>query len=204
MISAEPITNLVFMGMGEPLLNFEEVKRAIEILSDDHGLGIPRRKITVSTAGYVPHILRVGKELRTNLAVSLVAATDEKRARWMSINKRYPISLLMETLKSYIATYNRKVFIEYILINGETDTDEDLRNLLKLLRNVRVTVNLIPYNENTEFKMLRRSPPDRVEHFRRELLRQEILATVRWSYGSDIKAACGQLAGMVKGNRACP
>lgn len=186
-------TNVVFMGMGEPLHNFDGITRAVKILSDDHGLGIAPRKITVSTVGLVPAIRKFGETVQANLAVSLNATTDEVRSQIMPVNKAYPIEELVATLRAYPLKKRKRITIEYVMLAGLNDTEEDLKRLPKLLRGVPAKVNLIPYNENAGLGF--KSPSrEHVAHWQTTLNEKGVEVTVRWSKGIDIAAACGQLA----------
>jgi 23S rRNA (adenine2503-C2)-methyltransferase len=188
----ESFNNIVFMGMGEPLHNLERVVRAVNILTDEHGLQFPPRKITVSTVGLVPAIKKFGISTNVNLAVSLNATTDDVRSRIMPVNKRFPIEQLIDTLKNYPLANKKKITIEYVMLGGLNDTKEDLQRLPSLLHGVKCKVNLIPYNENAD---LGYSSPKRewVHYWLRELS-SKLDVTIRWSKGIDINAACGQLA----------
>ncbi|MCB0307990.1 MAG: 23S rRNA (adenine(2503)-C(2))-methyltransferase RlmN [Bdellovibrionales bacterium] len=193
-LMGQKVTNVVFMGMGEPLLNFENAKRAVEILTCPYGLSIAKSKITVSTAGYIPGILRWGREVGTNLAVSVIAASHEKRNRLMPINAQFPLDALVRAIHEYTLITRKKVFCEYLLIDGLTDSFQDAKALAKWFKKMNVTINLIPYNENHQFNY-KRPPKERVDQFKSWLHEEGILSTVRWSHGSDIGAACGQLSG---------
>ena len=192
-------TNVVFMGMGEPLHNFKGVVGALEVLTDLKGLAIPARKITVSTVGLVPAIKKFGEACAAtptglaNLAVSLNATTDEVRSQVMPINQKFSIAELLETLQAFPLKPRRRITIEYVMLHGINDTPDDLARLPKLLRKLPVKVNLIPYNENAGLGF--KSPPnDLIAHWHRNLASSGLDVTVRWSKGQDIKAACGQLA----------
>ncbi len=187
-----PITNIVFMGMGEPLHNIDAVIDACEILIDQFGLGFSRRKITVSTSGLVPAIYRLAKESPVCLAVSLNATTDEQRESIMPVNRSYPIHELLKACDYYSENHTKYVTFEYVLLRGINDSLEDAHRLVKLLRHRSCKVNLIPFNEHpgSEFKR----PEDlQVRSFQRILLTSGMTATVRISRGRDILAACGQL-----------
>lgn len=188
----QPVSNVVFMGMGEPFYNYDAIKKATEILSDDMGLKIARKRITVSTAGVVPKILSWAEEGKTNLAVSLISAIQEKRSQLMSINDKHPLSELLQSIQSYTHSTGKKVLCEYILIKDLTDGPEDVEALAQSLEGLNVTVNVIPYNENKIFAY-RRPSKERILQFRDDLRQKGIFATIRWSYGGDINAACGQL-----------
>lgn len=188
----ERIGNVVFMGMGEPMLNYDEVMRAIHVMVDPKALKISQRRISISTSGIVNGIERLSNEpLDVVLSVSLHAPTDEKRAQIMPVNKKYPLPVLMESIKSYQATKVKRVTFEYILFDGFNDSMEDAKNLIEVLRDIKCNVNLIPYNEtNTGFK---RTPLGKARKFESFLKSHGIEAVIRAEKGSDIDAACGQL-----------
>lgn len=199
----EDFSNIVFMGMGEPLHNFDNLMPALEILTDDHGLGLSHRKITVSTVGLVPAIKRFGESgIPVNLAVSLNATTDEVRSQIMPINRRFPIAELIDSLKALPLKGRQRITIEYVMLAGVNDSPEDLKRLAKILRQLKVKINLIPYNENAGLGF--KSPTrEHVRAWLGELLAQGYATMVRWSKGSDIDAACGQLA-TTKGSNSDP
>lgn len=186
--------NVVFMGMGEPLHNYAELVRALKILRDGSGLNLSGRRITISTSGLVPQIIRFGQEgLDVNLAVSLNATTDEVRSVVMPVNKRYPLETLLAALRDFPLKRRKRITIEYVMLGGVNDTDADLRRLPKLLHGIPCKINLIPYNENAGLGF---STPDRsqIVTWHESLLAKGIETTIRWSKGVDIDAACGQLA----------
>ena len=188
----DTFTNVVFMGMGEPLHNLPNVRTAVRVLTDMHGLGIAPRKITVSTVGLVPAIREFGTTVPANIAVSLNATTDEVRSQIMPVNKKYPLSELIGVLREYPANKRRRITIEYVMLHGVNDTREDLARLPALLRGVPAKVNLIPYNSNAGLGF--ETPPEEwVALWQRRLHEQGVEVTVRWSKGRDIDAACGQL-----------
>jgi 23S rRNA (adenine2503-C2)-methyltransferase len=189
------LAGLVFMGMGEPLHNYEPVARALRLISHPEGIGMSLKRVTVSTSGLVAGIERLGKDFggHVNLAVSLHAATDETRGRIMPINKRHPLGELMPALRAYPLPPRRRLTIEYTLIHEVNDSLEDARALSRLLRGMRVKVNLIPMNDVPEAE-LRASTPAQVELFQNELRRAGLDVFVRKRKGDDIAAACGQLA----------
>jgi len=189
----ERITNIVFMGMGEPLHNYDAVVEAIETISADWGIGISSRRITVSTVGLVPRMLRLVNDTTAMLAVSLTATTDELRNQLMPINRRFPLAELMGMCRSLPIPQRRRITFEYVMLEGINDAPEDARRLVRLLAGIRSKVNLIPFNPfpGTDFLP---SAPDVVERFRQQLLDAHINATIRRSRGRDIQAACGQLA----------
>lgn len=187
-------SNIVFMGMGEPLHNADNVIRAVTLLNDPLGFDFSYRKITVSTSGLVPAIEKFGSSTaNANLAVSLNATTDAVRDVLIPINKKWPISVLLEALKSYPMRPGRRITIEYVMLRGVNDSPEDLRRLPKLLHGIPSKINLIPYNMNSD---LGYEAPGRDTVFRwqQTLLDAGLNSTIRWSKGLDIDAACGQLA----------
>jgi 23S rRNA (adenine2503-C2)-methyltransferase len=189
-----PQTNIVLMGQGEPLLNFEPVMAAVGILLDPGGMGISPKHVTLSTSGIVPGIERLALEkVRPKLAISLNASNDEQRDELMPINKKYPLSVLMEACKNYpLRTWEHLTF-EYVMLGGLNDAAEDARRVVRLLAPLKsVKVNLIPWNPGE--LPYRESPPERIEEFRRILVDRGVPAFVRYSRGREIMAACGQLA----------
>lgn len=202
---ADRVTNLVFMGMGEPLHNYKNLLRALEILTDPAGADFSRRRITVSTAGLVPGIEKLAAEtktaLRVNLAVSLNATSDEVRDVLMPINKKWNIARLLEAVRRFPLEKRRRVTFEYVLLDGVNDSDADAERLPKLLRGIPSKVNLIPWNphELTDGSIPYRRPSDeRVRAFQAALKARGLAVYVRRPRGDDIDAACGQLA--AKGN----
>jgi 23S rRNA (adenine2503-C2)-methyltransferase len=190
----ERIGNLVLMGMGEPLHNYDATVKALTILAHPLGPAYPPRRITLSTVGLVPEIVRLGQSgLGVNLAVSLHASTDELRDRLVPINRRYPLKELIAALRTYPLAPRRRITFEYVLIDGVNDRPEDACELTKLLRGLRCKVNLLPLNEAPAIPF-RRPSQERVETFQRILKSADILATIRESRGLDISAACGLLA----------
>jgi len=187
------ITNMVFMGMGEPLANLDATVRAVKILSHPNGPQISWRHLTVSTVGLVPKIRELGAAVRVKLAVSLNAVTDEQRNVIMPINRTYPLSELIAVLRDYPLPRRDRITIEYVLIRGFNDSDADARGLVRLLNPIRAKVNLIPFNDELSEDL--KSPlPERVARFQDILMSKSLLAIVRKSRGRDILAACGQLA----------
>jgi 23S rRNA (adenine2503-C2)-methyltransferase len=187
------LSNVVLMGMGEPLHNYDNTLKAIRRLSDPEGLGIGQRHITLSTVGLVPAIRRFADEgLQAGLAVSLHAATDEERSKLLPVNRRYPILELMDAVRYYIATSGRRVTFEWALIRGENDTLEQARRLGQLLTGLLCHVNLIPLNPTGGYGGAP-SDPERVAAFQAELKRRGVSSTVRVRRGIDIQAGCGQL-----------
>ncbi len=193
-----PITNIVFMGMGEPFNNFNEVAHALTKLIDL--MGFSRRKITVSTCGIIPGIQKLaGKGPIVNLAISLNATTDEVRDRIMPINKKYPLKNLIRACREFPLPPRRRITFEYILLDKINDTKEDALRLVKLLGGIKAKVNLIPYNPAVDAALLKpsnhfkRSSDESILEFQKILLKAGIAAIIRKSMGGDISAACGQL-----------
>jgi len=193
-----PLTNLVYMGMGEPLHNYDNVMRSLELLLSKEGANFSHRHITVSTSGLVPNIVRFGEDTQVKLAVSLNATTDEQRARLMPVDKKWDIAALMDAVRKFPSRQGRRVTFEYVLLRDVNDSDEDAARLAALLRDLPVKVNLIPYNENPGLGF---GDPgaERVVAFRKALHARGVTAMVRKNRGRDIAAACGQLA--VQGQR---
>lgn len=186
------ITNIVFMGMGEPFDNFETVKRACRILTHPRGLDKSARRITVSTVGLVDKIDALTKEDPFRLAVSLNSTTDETRSKIMPVNLRWPIEDLMDSCKRYAERTNKRVTFEYILMKDVSDTLEDAKRLAKLTTRIPCKINLIPYNESifTEFK---RPSDERIKEFHALMLKSDRAVFTRKNRGNDIYAACGML-----------
>ncbi len=190
----ERVTNVVLMGMGEPLMNYENVIRFIGVLTDDNGLNVAPRRVTVSTAGVVPMMERLGRAAKVNLAVSLNATTDAVRDTLMPINRKYPIGELVAAMRRYPLKKRQSITIEYVLIKGINDTLEDARRLKNMLRGIPVKINLIAFNPypGSGFE-----PPgkEQISAFQKILLDAGCVAVLRGSRGADIEAACGQLKG---------
>jgi len=188
----ERITNIVYMGMGEPLHNLSNVLDSIDILTHPHGFNISHRKITVSTSGLVPQMLELGKRSKVNLAVSLNATTDELRTEIMPVNKRYNLKALLDGCRQYELGPGRRITFEYVMLKGLNDTRADAQRILALLRGIPSKVNLIPYNPHPASPFLRPELPE-VMAFQKYLLDRHMTTTIRISKGPDILAACGQL-----------
>ena len=185
--------NIVLMGMGEPLHNYDSVMKAIRILHDEDGLNMSMSRITLSTAGLLPGIERLADEpMIPNLAISLTGATNEKRNQLMPINRRYPIEQLLDVVRRFPLKHRQRVTFEYVLLRGVTDAPEDAFHLVKLLKGIRAKVNLIPFNEAEELAY-RRPSDAAVARFQQILIDHHISAFVRKNRGNDISAACGQL-----------
>jgi 23S rRNA (adenine2503-C2)-methyltransferase len=194
--------NVVMMGMGEPLENYDAVLRALGIMSDPHGMKVPPRRITISTVGMVPQIFRLADERhRYRLAISLHAATDDLRSKLMPVNRRFPLDSLMRAVRHHIEKVGERVTFEYILIEEINDTIGDAVRLARLVGSLPCRVNLIPYNPIGPGRF-RRPSPERIQGFVNYLAPRVPAVTVRYSQGVDIGAACGQLAGQTQGGTA--
>lgn len=191
----QKITNIVIMGMGEPFLNYEQLKKAILTMNDHDGLNIGSRRITVSTIGIPEQILRFGQDFsQVNLAISLHASNNQQRDELVPINKKYPIEKILEAVRQYIAVTNRRVTFEYILIKDLNDGPEDAIRLGNLLHGLLCHVNLIPLNPTEHFHRFPPAP-EAVRSFRNILIDHHVPVTIRSSKGTQIRAGCGQLAG---------
>ncbi|HCY86343.1 MAG TPA: 23S rRNA (adenine(2503)-C(2))-methyltransferase RlmN [Desulfobacteraceae bacterium] len=187
------LSNLVFMGMGEPLANYNQLIRALAVLCDtDYGMKFSTRRVTVSTSGLVPKIPKLGLDTDVNLAISLNATDNETRSKLMPINDTYPIEDLLAACRNFSMKPRKKITFEYILMAGINDSDEDARRLVKLLTPIRAKVNLIPFNAH-EGAPYKRPSRERIEGFLKILLDRDMTAIIRKSKGDDISAACGQL-----------
>jgi 23S rRNA (adenine2503-C2)-methyltransferase len=192
--SNRPLTNIVYMGMGEPLLNYDNVMQSIKLITSPEGLGMAQKRITVSTSGIVRGIKRIADEgMKFNLALSLHAATNEKRNKIMDINQSNPLEEVMEALNYFYEKTGNKITFEYILFDHFNDSEEDAHHLMEWCDQVPAFVNLIEYN-NVEGVTLRRAKSDRRDAFVDYLREHDINVAVRRSRGKDIDAACGQLA----------
>jgi 23S rRNA (adenine2503-C2)-methyltransferase len=191
--SGRYVTNVVLMGMGEPLYNFDNVKEAMDIASDGEGISLSKRRITLSTSGVVPEIIRAGDEIGTSLAISLHGTTDEIRDKLVPLNKKYPIAELLKACAQYPGASNaRRITFEYVMLKGVNDTKDDAKRLVQLLRGIPAKVNLIPFNPwpGTAYEC---SDWDVIEAFAEILNRAGYASPVRTPRGRDIMAACGQL-----------
>jgi 23S rRNA (adenine2503-C2)-methyltransferase len=196
-LSGRIISNVVFMGMGEPLANFRNVVPALSILLDDFGFDLSRRRVTLSTSGLVPQMYKLAEESNVALAVSLHAPNDALRNELVPINRKHPIRELLAACWHYLDEQNgRSVTFEYVMLDGVNDSPGQARELVRLLRGHPAKLNLIPFNPfpGTRYQ---RSPMPVIQRFRDELIRGGVLATIRRTRGDDIDAACGQLAGKV-------
>lgn len=190
------ISNVVMMGMGEPLLNFDNVVRAMNIMMDDFSFGLSKRRVTLSTAGVVPAIDRLREATDVSLALSLHAPNDSLRDQLVPLNKKYPIKDVLDACKRYVGEDRRRITIEYVMLDGVNDSVEHAYELVKLLRGVPSKVNLIPFNPfpNTVY---RRSSQQAIDKFRDVLMKHDLTTVTRKTRGDDINAACGQLVGKV-------
>jgi len=195
------ITNIVFMGMGEPLANYESVLQAIRILVDPNGLAFSHRRITVSTIGLVPQLRRLGQDSPVNLAVSLHASNDTLRSELMPINRKYPLTELLSACREYPLPPRKRITFEYILLDGINDSPKQARELVRILHGVRAKVNLIPFNPVSSDLNLGFNKPseEKILAFQEVLQKAKLTALIRQSRGADIGAACGQLAARYAG-----
>jgi len=188
------LNNIVFMGMGEPLANFDNLLTALEILTYQRGLNFSDRRITVSTCGLVPKIIELGQRTKANLAVSLHSVDDSVRSKLMPINNKYPVAELLEACKNFPMPKRKRIMFEYILIKDLNDSVTDAENLAERLCDIPCKINLLPYNE-TEALSFQRPSDEIIELFQKTLWKAGYTVLVRSSRGADISAACGQLAG---------
>lgn len=188
------VSNLVFMGMGEPLFNWDNVANACKILMDENGLGFGGRKITISSSGMVPNIPKVGEELGANIAISLHAPNDEVRGRIMPINNKWPLAELMQTMRNFPLREHRRVTWEYVMLKGINDQPEHAKELLALIKGIPSFVNLIPFNPwpGSPFEC---SDTKTIEEFEKIIAKGRVAVAARVTRGQDILAACGQLRG---------
>jgi len=192
----EKPTNLVVMGMGEPLHNYDNLMKALYILNDSDGLALSHRKITISTSGIVPQIIRYTQENHPfQLAISLNATTDTLRSRLMPVNLKYPLQDLLQTAKAYAVNNQKRITFEYVLLRGVNDSLEDAKRLLKLVKNIRCKINLIAYNPAPGNDPFERPDKEQIIRFHEALSPLYAPITLRLSKGDDILGACGQLAG---------
>ncbi len=191
------VTNVVIMGMGEPLANLDNVVKALYLMKDDNSYGLSWRRLTLSTVGIVPGLLRLKDQCPVNLAISLHAPTDELRSQLIPINRKYPLAELLSACRAYLAGDTRRIItFEYVMLRGVNDSATQARQLVKLLQGLPVKVNLIPFNVFPQ-SLYQCSPLEVIEQFRNILLQAGIMTITRKTRGDDIHAACGQLAGKV-------
>jgi len=194
-LNKRKITNVVMMGMGEPLANYNRVLPALNIMRDDFGFGFANRRVTVSTAGLVPYINKLNEDADVSLAISLHAPTDELRNQLVPLNKKYNIKTLLESCKAFVKNKRKaRITIEYTLIDGMNDKPEHAQALCDLLKQIPSKINLIPFNPfpGNSFKQAK---PEVIERFKNICMKSGLITTVRKTRGDDIAAACGQLAG---------
>ncbi len=196
--SERVISNVVFMGMGEPLLNFDNVIDAITLMLDDNAYGLSKRRVTLSTSGVVPPLKRLREKVDVSLAISLHAATNKLRDELVPINKKYPIQELLASCQRYMEgkAARERITIEYVMLEGINDSDQNAQELIKVLKEIPAKVNLIPFNPFPETRY-KRSSNNRINRFRDILVNAGLIVMTRKTRGDDIDAACGQLAGKV-------
>jgi 23S rRNA (adenine2503-C2)-methyltransferase len=193
--SQRPVTNVVMMGMGEPLLNYDNVVQAMQLMQEDFAYGLSKRRITLSTSGLLPEMSRLSRDCAVSLAVSLHAPDDELRNELVPINRKYPIKELMQACREYTKGLpHQKITFEYVMLQGVNDTDAHARKLAKVVANVPCKINLIPFNPFTD-SGYRSSSMSRINRFRDILMQKGIITVTRKTRGDEIDAACGQLAG---------
>ncbi len=197
------VSNIVYMGMGEPLHNFDEVVESLKILLDERGPNFSKNKITVSTSGLVPQILKFGEVMDVKLAISLSATTDEVRDRLIPINRKYKLQTLIQACKDYPLKGKRRITFEYTLLKGINDSQADAKRLIKLLEGVPAKVNLIPFNDFPG-SGYERTDDETMFAFQKYLLDRHIQANIRISRGRDILGACGQLKATLEERRGAP
>jgi 23S rRNA (adenine2503-C2)-methyltransferase len=188
------VSNVVMMGMGEPLLNLDRVVPAMNLMQDDFALALSKRRVTVSTAGVVPGLRELARRSDVSLALSLHAPTDRLRSELVPLNRKYPITEVLDACREYVGQGRRRVTVEYVMLDGVNDRDAQAHALVRLLRNLPSKVNLIPFNPFPGTRY-RRSPRERIDRFRDILHTAGIVTITRRTRGDDIDAACGQLAG---------
>jgi 23S rRNA (adenine2503-C2)-methyltransferase len=191
----QQLRNVVYMGMGEPLHNYDATARSVRLLTHPDGIGLSTRKVTISTSGLVPEIERLGRDFegQIGLAISLHAPDDETRSRLMPVNRKHPIGALMQALRAYPLPRRRRITIEYTLVSGKNDAQADAEKLARLLEGVPVKVNLIPMNP-IDASTMRPPELERVLAFQRVIVRAGYSCFIRRRRGDDVSAACGQLA----------
>jgi 23S rRNA (adenine2503-C2)-methyltransferase len=198
------ITNIVLMGMGEPLANYDHTLTAVEIMTDDKwGLGIAPRRVTLSTVGLIPQIKKLMEETNVSLAISLHAATDELRGRLMPVNRKYPLDQLIECCRNLPLPRRKRITFEYVLLRGVNDSVADATALCRVLRGVQSKVNVIPFNPHPQSEF-QRPGDEAVKRFQQVLFDHRIQVNIRRPRGDDIAAACGQLQGQAGGPRSEP
>jgi 23S rRNA (adenine2503-C2)-methyltransferase len=196
-LSPRPVTNVVMMGMGEPLNNLDNVADAMEIMLDDHGYGLSRRRVTLSTSGVVPMIAKLKKRLPVALAVSLHAPNDALRTKLMPVNASYPLDQLIAACNDYLEVAPRDfITFEYVMLDGVNDSPDNAREVIEIMKRVPSKLNMIPFNPFADSGFAR-SREDRLHRFRELVVAAGFVVTVRKTRGDDIDAACGQLAGQV-------
>jgi len=200
--NTQDIRNIVFMGMGEPLANLENVVKAVKVLISPDGLQFSNRRVTISTSGLVPEMEILGRSVTVNLAVSLNATTDEQRDRIMPVNRKYPIQQLLAACRKFPLPSRRMITFEYVLIGGVNDSLDDAKRFVKLIHGIPAKVNLIPFNEY-EGCVYKSPEQAAIDRFHKYLLDRNITVITRSSRGGDISAACGQLKGRLEKPLEC-
>ena len=195
----EKLNNLVFMGMGEPLANFDNLLTSLAIMTEQRGLNFSDRRITVSTCGLVPRIIELGQKTKVNLAVSLHSVDDAIRSKLMPINKKYPVAELLEACRNFPMPRRKRIMFEYILIKNLNDSAAAAQQLAEKLKTIPCKINLLPYNESPSLPF-RRPAKEQIELFQNILWQAGYTVLLRASRGADISAACGQLAGKMISN----
>ena len=190
------VSNVVMMGMGEPLLNFDNVVKAMNLMMDDFAYGLSKRRVTLSTAGVVPALDRLREVSDVSLALSLHAPNNELRDKLVPLNKKYPIEEVLAVCKKYVGQDRRRITIEYVMLDGVNDSLEHAKELVRLLKDVPAKVNLIPFNPFPQ-TTYRRSSQQALDQFRDVLMKHNLTTITRKTRGDDIDAACGQLVGKV-------
>jgi 23S rRNA (adenine2503-C2)-methyltransferase len=187
------VSNVVFMGMGEPLDNYDEVVQACRVMIDPKLFGLSKNRVTISTSGLIPEIQRLGQDLPVSLAISLHSADEEQRSSMMPVNRKYPLSELKKALLEYPSHTRHGITFEYVMINGKNDSEANAKKLVKFLHGLKAKVNLIPMNPHPGNPM-QASDPDKLRAFQKYLSDRSIPAPIRYSRGRDVSGACGQLA----------
>ena len=197
-LGERPVSNVVMMGMGEPLLNYDAVVSAMRLMLDDLSFGLSRRRVTLSTAGVVPAMDRLSEDCPVSLAVSLHAVRDSVRDELVPLNRKYPIDELLQACRRFLRNDSRRrITFEYVMLSGINDSEEDAKTLVSLLRGIPAKINLIPFNSVPGVKYVC-SDQDTINRFRQQLISSGLTTITRKTRGADIAAACGQLAGAVQ------
>ncbi len=199
LIGPDRVTNVVYMGMGEPLNNLDNVLASLSIVTEQKGLDLTCRRITVSTCGIIPKLLELGGKSPVNLAISLHAVDDATRSALMPVNNRYPLAQLLEACRRFPMPKRKRIMFEYVLLQGVNDSDHDARELVRILKGIPCKINLLPYNQAPGLPSA-----ERLLAFQKILLDAHYTVFIRTSRGADISAACGQLAVKPITSASCP